>query len=293
MPTTKMPKRYARVEVEVGQQKDEKSQIITHNLESFEGLNVRFNITKRRGSTMNRAEIAICNLQTSTVEYLTTINALGGNQKERKVIRLFAGYEDNAGQIFEGDVIRALPSAPPDTWITAQCLSGYHNNMQLVTLDLKGGVSVKQVCTLVAKQLKLELNWLSKSQKKLDQFKYQGPMTKAIEELNQIGEIVAYQDDRFLVVEDEKMTAPAAGTWIKTFSLESGLIGLPEPDLFGVKFKVLLDPTLKCGQPVRLESKQIPAANGVYYIYSLTHRGELRAEPFYTELSCKNYDAKN
>ena len=64
-------------------------------------------------------------------------------------------------------------------------------------------------------------------------------------------------------------------------------------DLFGVKFRVLLDPSLKCGQPVRLESAQIPAANGVYYIYSLTHRGELRAEPFYTELSCRNYDAKN
>ncbi len=293
MQPMQMPKRYARIEVEVGQKKDEKSQIITHDLQSFEGLNVRFNITKRRGSTMNRAEIAICNLQTSTVEYLTTINALGGNQKERKVLRLFAGYEDNAGQIFEGDIIRALPSAPPDVWITAQCLSGYHNNMQLVTLDLKGGVSAKQVCTLVAKQLNLELDWKSTSKKKLDQFKYQGPMTKAIEELNQIGEIVVYQDDRYLVVEDEKMTAPAAGEWIRTFSLESRLIGLPEPDLFGVKFKVLLDPTLKCGQPIRLESKQIPSANGVYYIYSLTHRGELRAEPFYTELSCRTYDAKN
>ncbi len=293
MQPTLMPKRYARIEVEVGKKKDEKSKTITYDLQSFEGLNVRFNITKRRGSTMNRAEIAICNLKTSTVEYLTTINALGKDQEERKVIRLFAGYEDNAGQIFEGDIIRALPSAPPDVWITAKCLSGYHNNMQLVTLDLKSGVSPKQICNLVAKQLGLGLSWKCTSKKQLDQFKYQGPMTKAIEEINQIGGLVAYQDDDFLVVEDENMTAPTEGELIKTYSLESGLIGLPEPDVFGVKFRVLLDPTLKCGQAVRLESKQIPAANGVYYIYSLTHRGELRAEPFYTELCCKNYDAKN
>lgn len=290
---TQISKRYVRAEVEVKRETDEKTQTVTHHLESFESLNVRFRITKRRGSVMNRAEIALCNLKTSTVDYLTTINALGMNQEDRKVIRLFAGYADNYGQIFEGDIIRALPSAPPDVWVTAQCLSGYHNNMQLVTLDLKGGVSVKQVCTLVAQQLKLNLDWQSTSEKQLDQFKYQGPMTKAIEELNQIGDIVAYQDDGFLVVEDAKKKAPAQGEWIKTFSLQSGLIGLPEPDLFGVKFRVLLDPSLKCGQPVRLESAQIPAASGVYYIYSLTHRGELRAEPFYTELSCRNYDAKN
>ena len=81
MQVTQISKRYARAEVEVSRKTDEEK--ITHHLESFEGLNVRFRITKRRGSVMNRAEIALCNLKTSTVDYLTTINALGVNQEDR------------------------------------------------------------------------------------------------------------------------------------------------------------------------------------------------------------------
>ncbi|MGN0016204.1 MAG: baseplate hub protein [Candidatus Avelusimicrobium sp.] len=288
---TQLPKRYARVEVEVSQNTADGK--VTHALQAFEGLNVRFNIVKRAGSTMNRAEVAICNLKKSTVDYLTTINALEQDQKNRKVIRLFAGYEGQTGQIFEGDIIRALPSAPPDVWLQAQCLSGYHNNLQLVTLALNGGVDIKEICSQAAAQLNLKLEWNTTQKKKVDQFVYQGPMTAVIRQLNELKGIRVYQDDDRLVVEDENPAPPEAGDTVRQFSLKSGLIGLPEPDLFGVKFKVLLDPSLRCGQAVRLESMQIPAASGLYYIYSITHRGELRAEPWYSELSCRTYGTKN
>ena len=288
---TQLPKRYARVEVEVSQTTADGK--ITHSLHAFEGLNVRFNIVKRAGATMNRAEVAVCNLKQSTVDYLTTINALEQFQKNRKVIRLFAGYEGQTGRIFEGDIIRALPSAPSDVWLTAQCLSGYHNNLQMVTLALHGGVDIKDICRTVAEQLNLSLDWNCTLKKTIDQFVYQGPMTDIIKQLNDLKDVRVYQEDDRLVVEDEKPQPPAVGDSVKQFSLNSGLIGLPEPDLFGVKFKVLLDPSLRCGQWVRLESAQIPAASGLYYIYSITHRGELRAETWYSELSCRTYATKN
>lgn len=285
-------KRAIKVEVEVSQVSVNNGQnqtTVIHNMDMLEGINVRFNITKRRGCVMNKAEIAICNLKTDTVNYLTTINALKLDQENRKVIRLFGGYEGKTGLLFEGDIIRALPSAPPDIWITANCLSGYHNNMKVGSFALQGGVYAKDVCAEVAKQLELDFYWKATQNKKIDQFIYQGGLTGAIEGLNQIGGIVAYQEDSTLIVEDLEPAPPTAEEIIPTYSLRSGLIGLPEPDLFGVKFKVLLDPTLKCGQAVRLESEQIPVANGIYYIYSLTHRGELRADPYYTELCCKNF----
>ena len=147
-------KRAIKVEVEVGQQTTQENgqRTVVHTMDALEGINVRFNITKRRGCVMNKAEIAICNLKTDTVNYLTTINALKLDQENRKVIRLFGGYEGKTGLLFEGDIIRALPSAPPDVWITANCLSGYHNNMKVGSFALQGGVYAKDICAEVAKQ---------------------------------------------------------------------------------------------------------------------------------------------
>ena len=62
---------------------------------------------------------------------------------------------------------------------------------------------------------------------------------------------------------------------------------MPQPNALGLSAKMLLDPTVACGSLVKLESKRIPAANGFYWVYKLTHEGGLRENSFYTTIEAR------
>ena len=126
---------------------------------------------------------------------------------------------------------------------------------------------------------------MATSTKTVSDFEYTGGKTKAIKELNELGDIVAYEDDGVLVVQDQGQ--PRTDIGIRRIDETSGLIGIPKPDAIGVECKVLLDNTLKIGQKIYLESLVIPSSCGEYYIYELKHSGDLRGNEFYTEIKAR------
>jgi hypothetical protein len=301
---TSLTHRVVRVEVEVGQETvgEGKKKEVIHNTLIFDGLNVRFNILKMRGVMQNKCDIAICNLNKEQVEYLTTINSWQTPQNMQKVLRVWAGYRDdkgkeNVGLIFQGDIIRAFPTTEPDVWLECNCLSGYLNQLKTGTLTIQGKVSVRDICTKAAALLGLSLDYQAKSNKTVNGFYHAGGLTQLIKELDELdSKITVYQDNETLIVadailEENKKDASGVkeGQMVRVYNQLSGLISHPEPDPAGVKFKVLLDPSLKCGETVKLESDMIPAANGVYWIYSIRHFGELRGQAFYSEINARSY----
>lgn len=289
--------RVVRVEVEVGQTDGKNGEKI-HNTILIDGLNVRFNIVKMRGVMQNKCTVAICNLKKEQVEYLTTINAWDIPQNQRKVLRVWAGYKDyngveNVGLIFQGDIIRAFPTARPDVWLECNCLSGYLNQLKTGKLEIKGKVDMSVIFQKAAELMGLKLQYLTTVKKKVNGFFYAGSLTGIIKKLVALSsKIAVYQEDDSLIVEDyepEKTDKDLEGKEVRTYNQFSGMIGIPEPDPTGVKIKVLLDPTLKCGEPIKLESELIPAANGVYWIYTIKHYGELRGTAFYSEILARNF----
>ena len=78
----------------------------------LDGIELKFSIEKNGGAIMNKATIDICNLARSDIEYLTTYTSQFIAINDRKRIRLIAGYDNEYGLIFDGDIINALPTMP-------------------------------------------------------------------------------------------------------------------------------------------------------------------------------------
>ena len=255
-------------------------------LKELDGIEVKFSVEKVSSAVMNKADIDICNLTTDDIEYLTTYTSQFIALGQRKRIRLFAGYEDTGvSLIFDGDIVEAIPTNGPDRWLKCKALSGYYNARTPTSTVLSGTHTIREVCAAVAGFLNLSLNYTATSTKTIADFEYTGGKTKAIKELNELGDIIAYEDDGVLVIQDQGQ--PRTDIGIRRIDETSGLIGIPKPDAIGVECQILLDNSIKIGQRIYLESKIIPAADGEYYIYELKHSGDLRGNAFYTEIKAR------
>lgn len=255
-------------------------------LKELDGIEVKFSVDKLASAVMNQANIDICNLATEDIEYLTSYTSQFIEIAKHKRVRIFAGYEDTGiSLIFDGDIVEALPTLGPDRWLKCKALSGYYNARTPISTVVQGTQPIKNVCAAVAGFLNLSLNYMATSTKTVSDFEYTGGKTKAIKELNELGDIIAYEDDGVLVVQD--IGQPRTDIGIRRIDETSGLIGIPKPDAIGVECKVLLDNTLKIGQKIYLESLVIPSSCGEYYIYELKHSGDLRGNEFYTEIKAR------
>lgn len=258
------------------------------NAKRLEGISVRFRIEKTLNAVMNKARISLANLARADVEYLTSFTSWALEIEKRKRIRLFAGYEgQNVGLLFDGDITSAQPTIPPDEWLEIEALSGFYDNQNVASISIEGETSFQEICEKVAQELGLSLRFYVKNNRMVEGFTYQGGARNIIYKLNDLFQACAYQDGQTLYVRD---LAQEFDGNAKLINEESGLIGIPKPGPLGVDLTVLLDPTIELGKPIKLESKRIPAANGVYYPYALTYEGESRGNPFYTHLKCRRFN---
>ncbi len=103
------------------------------------------------------------------------------------------------------------------------------------------------------------------------------------------------------------------GTVIVTPS--TGLIGVPEQTQNGLSVRVLMNPSIRIGQTIKLDSTDINElrlgvdtksfaensnlrqgaaklnANGIYYVMKAEHFGDTRGNAWYTDLTCLSVDA--
>lgn len=262
-----------------------------NNAKRIDGLNVRFNISKTRGQVQGRARISICNLGRRDLEYLTTYMSPWVELQKRKKIQLFAGYEGNTALLFSGDILKALPTQPPDVWLACEALGGYYNNLVTESFTLQGPITLKQIAQTLAKRQGLLFSCkadASVANQQVDNFCHTGGLTNSLKKLNELGLCVAWIEDGTLCL-DAKEPEFKEGANMRVISEDSGLVGVPVPGPLGVDVTVLLDPSLKLGEPVEIRSSLMPSINGVYWPYSLEHTGELRGNEWYTKLKCQRF----
>lgn len=97
----------------------------------------------------------------------------------------------------------------------------------------------------------------------------------------------------------------------------TGLIGVPEQTQTGLKLRVLMNPAIKIGRTIKLDSSNVNQlrygqdfgsiatnlqlqdsvtklnADGLYYVMRAEHQGDSRGVPWYTDLTCLAVDATN
>lgn len=259
----------------------------------IKNISIRGNITRKMSETGSTAKISIANLSKEDVEYLTTYTSPYIDQSKKKRINVFAGYESTGvGLIFSGDIYSALPEGLPDTWLNIEAKTEYFNQQNIVTIS-QGRMNTKSIASLIANQLEVSLIWRSKSEKFIDAFNFTGAKTKLINRLNLLDNFYAYIDNNSLYVVDVNEESPNTSNkkqsgYIKVINGDSGLIGLPQPDEYGVKIKVLLDPSVNLADWFKLESKRLPIVNGFYQVYEMTYDFASREPQYYLEIFGKN-----
>jgi hypothetical protein len=118
-------------------------------------------------------------------------------------------------------------------------------------------------------------------------------------------------------IQDGKLTLIPLTSYVPgdtpVISPSTGLIGVPEQTENGIRMRVLLNPALKIGQRVKLDStvnalrlgldvqSQVPNlllqrtakknADGLYYVMAAEHSGDTRGNAWYTDLTCLAVDA--
>lgn len=255
----------------------------TKQLKRLDGLAIKGRVTRKMSSVEADATVSIANLAQSDIEYLTTFTSPYVKPQTKKLIRIYAGYSMTGwGRIFEGDITEAFPSDLPDTWLNIRAKSLYYARRAPVSFGVTNTTD-KQIAQSISQELNLNFDWQASTTKNLNIFNFNGSKAELIKEFNKIGDTVMFEDNGSLKVVD-KSSIRTNQKPVKVISVNSGMIGLPEPDKVGVRLKTLLDASLNPADWIEAKSLKLPAINGYYQVYELTFDFASREQQFYSEI---------
>lgn len=254
-------------------------------LKRLDGLAIRGRVSRKMGSTQSDADVSIANLTQSDIEYLTTFTGPYVKPKVQKKINIYAGYENTGwGRIFSGDIERALPDGQPDVWLNIKAKSLYYSNRIPLSYGVANTTN-KELAKSIANNLGLAFEWQATSQKTIDVFNFTGSKAGLIKEFNDLEDVTMFEDNGVIKVVDKISKPPQNG--VKLISKDTGMIGIPEPDQYGIKVKCLLDASLKVGGWIKTQSVRLPGTNGIYQIYTLDFDFSSREQQFYCDIYAK------
>jgi hypothetical protein len=247
-------------------------------LKVYQDLELRATGTKYSNENQNECEVKITNVDNDTLNYILTETSPFNKNKTPKSIIVEAGRVSyGVTKIFEGNIISATPSQPPDIYLTIKALTKNFSKGDIVSNNQPASVKLSKISKSVSDSLGTTLDFQA-SDKNISNYAYSGAALKQVEKLNSSGEVSAYIDDNVLVVKD--LNLPIANR-ITIVNEETGMIGIPEVTEHGIKVTFLLDGQTKLGGLIRVKSKIYEAVNGDYVIYKLGFDIANRDTPFY------------
>ncbi|NIQ92444.1 MAG: hypothetical protein GWN93_27065 [Deltaproteobacteria bacterium] len=238
----------------------------------IEDLRIRFDLTKTSVSAPNSGEIEIFNVSESTRSVF-----------ESKGARVFldAGYTNTAATIFRGDISKPIHQSEPPDIITKLEVRDGNNRYRNARLD-KGyppGIRFNQVIQDLATEFKIPLASL------IDipnvQFANGLTLTGTIRDhLNYLtkkeGLEWSIQDETLQIIPKKKFTVDE----VVVLTPETGLVKSPSKTKAGVEFESLLQPKLRPGRRVQIESKFF---KGLYKVRKVQHKGDSLFGEFITK----------
>lgn len=260
------------------------------------GVNISFNIniTSQFGIP-SEASIDVYNLNREDLQFLTTSAATW--LVKQSLIQLYAGYDDDVELLFGGRIVEAKPMGYPDLQLHIRGLSGFEWMTRTISIE-KENLKVLDLLDYVSSVTKYPINipkWLRDTNeflnKKLESFSYTGSVWNLLDEIQKMcGGFSIDEKSIVLSTYNDSINVYNAGQTNtgKTLLINdtTGMIGVPTPTSVGIDVKILLNPTIKTGDIIYLESKRIPMCNGIYRVVQITHTGELRGKNWYSSLHC-------
>lgn len=252
---------------------------IRGQVKTYEGIDIRAAGTKYASANQNECEIRLTNLTKATSDYILAETSAYNFNRTPKIVTLEAGRQSyGTSKIFTGNVISSVITEPPDKTVILKCLTADFFKGIVTTTTGNTTTNLSEISKKTADSLNMPLEFQAQD-KQVANYSYSGPAAKQVDGLNNIStDVVAYIDDNKLVVKNAR-TALRGG--IPIISRQTGMIGIPEITVWGVKVKYLLDSVSRLGGGIRVQSIENPAANGDYTIFQLGFEVTNRDKPFY------------
>ena len=288
----KLPIRSAFIQFYEGDEKGEPkggAPITTLN-----GLNIKFSVEENWGNRYPMANIGVCNVKGETRDFLTNYMNFANLQWNKRILRLYAGYLEEGQSakatpyLFGGNVKYTRFTEPPDIWINMEVVyKEIASALQIQEWTIKGLCNAEEVLAECAKRLNVGLDIRDTPPNSIRNFRASGDGKRLLRKLRNCypGYAVFITADNKLTVTKYDRDKPKPGETIWAVREDTGMLGIPSVEYWGVDVSVLLNPEIQPGDWIHLVSANQPTANGLYRIWKLNHTGELRGNEFCTQIS--------
>lgn len=271
-------------------------------------LRIRFQVTQHNLQSPNVGDVTISNLSDQTVKRI---------KGEGTEVTLEAGYEENPGLIFKGQIIqkRSGRENPVDTYLNIIAQGGDQAyNHAVVSKTLAAGHTYKDQVMTAYEALKPFGITLGKiadlGDKKMPRARVMFGMARDILRTIAIstGTSWSIQNNELTVTKNNE---PKEGGAI-VLNSRTGLIGLPVQSIDGILVTCLLNPQIGPGSLIQIDQASVQEAklsadytavvnnamipstadDGFYKCLVVNHIGDTRGDPWYTQILCLRADGK-
>lgn len=247
-------------------------------LKMYEGLQLQASGTKYANANQNECEVKITNLDKTTRDYiLTETSPFNLNARRKKLIVEAGRVSTGASLVYEGDIVSAVGSQPPDIQVTIKAKTGDFDKGNIVGRSKGGQTPLSAIARSVASDLGVRLDFQAQ-EKQIANYSHSGAALKQVDKLGTAGAVSAYINNDVLVVKD--LNVPLKGR-ARVLNLDTGMVGIPEFTEQGLKVRMLFDNQTDLGYGLDVTSVMLPAANGEYVVYKLQFELSNRDEPWY------------
>lgn len=276
---------------------------------------VTFRVQRGDWQSPNSCDVRIFNLSDATANKIST--------KEFTQIAVQAGYPGNFGLVFRGVVkqVRIGRIDAKDTYVDITAADGdeaYNFSSMALTLS-KGSTNDDSVQAFVAKMASaisqpISIGYAPQLQQngRIRGRSFYGMTRDELRDFAAANNVLWSIQDGKLTIIPQRSYIPGEAVLI---SPQTGLIGVPEQTQNGIEVRILLNPQVKIGQLVKLDSKAVnllrygldsasqadnfrlsqsvkTQADGLYYALSANHTGDTRGQTWYTDLIMLAVDAQ-
>ncbi|PWF25064.1 hypothetical protein DD235_02530 [Corticimicrobacter populi] len=248
-----------------------------------DGMRLRASGTKYANATQNECSVTISGLRRETRDFLLTeTSPFNKNRTPKRLIVEVGRVTTGLFTIYQGDIISAEPSSPPDVDIVLKSKTGNAANGVVVSKSAQALSKLSAISATVAKDIGMTLDFQALD-KLISNYTYTGGALGQVARLAQAGGVRAFVDDTRLIVQDfDKATRGR----VKVLNMNSGMVGIPKATEKGVEVLYLIDGESMLGGMLRLESKFNRSLNGDYKIDQLKFDVASHEDPFFYQATC-------
>lgn len=277
-----------------------------------------FHIQRGDTQTPNSCDVRVYNLTRETA------NSLAG--KEFSQLAIQAGYAGNYGLIFRGNIVQSRigRESATDSYVDITAADGDEAyNFSTISLSLAAGTNAPRnaIQGMLLAMTKYGVGTdasriASVIQEDGGAFPrgtvYHGAVRDELRIFAAENNCLWYINDGALSV--QPLDEPVPGAQI-TISPDTGLIGTPEQTQGGISLTMLLNPSIKIGQAIKLDTSTTInqyryglslqdtvnrvgigmqnqlSGSGLYYVMRADHEGDTRENPWYTHVVALSIDA--